>query len=250
MSKNIKYTVVVPAYSEAMVIEKSLQDLARALNKDKKRFDQTEVVVVVAESKDDTVKLAKQNSHLFKFFTLVEPGKKAGKGRDVRAGMLASRGDYVLFTDADMATPPKHIPKAFDYLESGTDVVIGVRPLARVHKTYFRRLRSVVSNIMIRTLAVPGISDTQCGFKGFTADAVKRLFEPLETMAWGFDIEILVRARIAKYKIKKIRITDWYDPKIGKMGLVGESEIHANLNTLKELLQISYKKWSGKYKSR
>jgi hypothetical protein len=67
-------------------------------------------------------------------------------------------------------------------------------------------------------------------------------------MAWGFDIEILVRARTAKYKIKKMRITDWYDPKIGKMGLVGESEIHANLNTLKELLQISYKKWFGKYR--
>jgi dolichyl-phosphate beta-glucosyltransferase len=248
MPKNIKYSVVVPAYSEATIIEKSLIDLAEVLKTDKKRFDKTEIVVVVADSPDGTAELAAQQAALFTSFTLVEPGKKVGKGRDVRAGILASKGDYVLFTDADMATPPKHISKAFDYLEDGVDMVIGVRPLARVHNTFFRRLRSVVSNIMIRVLAVPGISDTQCGFKAFRADIAKKLFTPLETMAWGFDIELLVRARVAHYKIKKIRITDWFDPKIGKMGLAGESEVHANLNTLKELLAISYKKFIGRYK--
>jgi dolichyl-phosphate beta-glucosyltransferase len=248
MPKNIKYSVIVPAYSEAMVIENSLKDLAKVLKTDKKRFDKTEVIVVVADSPDGTAQLAEQQASLFTSFTLVEPGKKVGKGRDVRAGILASKGDYVLFTDADMATPPKHIAKAFDDLEDGADVVIGIRPLARVHNTFFRRVRSVVSNIMIRSLAVPGISDTQCGFKAFRANVVKELFTPLETMAWGFDIEILARARAAHYKIKKIRITDWFDPKIGKMGLAGESEVHANLNTLKELLAISYKRLLGKYK--
>jgi dolichyl-phosphate beta-glucosyltransferase len=248
MPKNIKYSVVVPAYSEAAVIENSLKDLAEVLKADKKRFDETEVVVVTADSPDGTAGLAKQQASLFTSFTLIEPGKKVGKGRDVRAGVLASKGDYILFTDADMATPPKYIAKAFEYLEEGIDMVIGVRPLARVHNTYFRRLRSVVSNIMIRVLAVPGVSDTQCGFKAFKADVAKKLFRPLETMAWGFDIEILVRARVSQYKIKKIRITDWFDPKIGKMGLAGESDVHANLNTLKELLLITYKRLKRQYK--
>jgi dolichyl-phosphate beta-glucosyltransferase len=250
MTKTIKYSVVVPAYSEAMVIQDSLKLLSKALKADKKRFLQTEIIVVVADSPDGTAELAKKQANLFSYFSLVEPGKKVGKGRDVRAGILAAKGEYVVFLDADMATSPEYISKAFSILESSADIVIGIRPLARVHNTFFRRLRSVVSNIMIQVLAVPGISDTQCGFKAFKINIAKKLFIPLETMAWGFDIEILARARAAHYKIKKIRITDWFDPKIGKMGLVGESEIHANLNTLKELLIISWKKLTGQYKVR
>jgi dolichyl-phosphate beta-glucosyltransferase len=250
MQKSIRYSVVVPAYSEATVIEISLKKLATALKLDKIRFNETEVLVVTADSSDGTAALAKGQANLFNSFRLIEPGKKVGKGRDVRVGILASSGDYVLFTDADMATPPHYIAKAFDILENGTDVdiVIGVRPLARVHNTFFRKLRSVVSNIMIEVLAVPGISDTQCGFKAFRADVAKKLFEPLETKAWGFDIEILARARSVHYEIKKIIISDWFDPKIGKMGLAGESEIHANLNTLKELLFIAFKRLKGHYR--
>lgn len=248
MSKDIRYTIVVPAYSEATIIENSLIKLAESLRNDGQRYELTEVIVVVADSVDGTAKLANNQSNLFNSFKLIEPGKKVGKGRDVRAGILASRGEFVLFTDADMATPPHHIPDAFSALEKGAEIVIGIRPLARVHNTFFRKIRSLVSNIMIRVLAVPTISDTQCGFKAFRADVAKKLFEPLETMAWGFDIEILARARSAHYKIQKITINDWFDPKISKMGLAGESEIHANLNTLKELLAISYKKLAGQYK--
>jgi dolichyl-phosphate beta-glucosyltransferase len=105
-----------------------------------------------------------------------------------------------------------------------------------------------VSNGLIRVLAVPGIPDTQCGFKGFSRASAHKLFEPLETMHWGFDIEILVRARCEGYKIATMQISDWFDPKIGIMGLAGESDVQANLNTLKELLAISKKRFTGYYK--
>lgn len=248
MTKNIKYSVIVPAYSEAMVIESSLKALAKELKADTKRFLKTEVIVVTAESQDNTVELAKKQAKLFSYFNMVEPGKKVGKGRDVREGILAAKGEYMLFLDADMATPPHYIPNAFSILENNADIVIGIRPLTKIHNTFIRRLRSVVSNIMIQVLAVPGISDTQCGFKGFKADVAMQLFKPLETLAWGFDIEILARARVAKYKIAKIKIIDWFDPKIGKMNLVGESDIHADFKTLFELIAIFFKRLTGYYK--
>lgn len=244
-----KYSIVIPAYNEAAIIEKSLVALADYIHKDGNLCNHTEVIVVTADSTDGTEKLVSANSNLFDSFKLVRPGKKVGKGRDVRAGILEATGDYVIFTDADLATPLHHLAKAFSLLEKGSDIVIGVRPLSKVHNNWTRRLRSVLSNTLIKIVAVPGISDTQCGFKGFKGKVARALFEPLETMAWGFDIEILARARARGYIISKLRINDWFDPKIGKMGLAGESDLHANWNTLKELIQIGFKRLGGRYKS-
>lgn len=247
--KNIpKYSVILPAYKEEVVLERSLHNLAKYLKADKKRYELTELIVVASDGGDATAQIAKHHSHLFAHFKLIEPGKKVGKGRDVRAGMLGASGDYRLFTDADLATPPRHIAHCFHNLEKGADVVIGVRPLKRIHNTFSRRARSVISNLLIRLLAVPGINDTQCGFKGFTKDAAISLFEPLETLKWGFDIEILVRARAKRLSIAKMTITDWYDPKIGALGLGGESDWQANINTLKELFAIFVKRLKGYYK--
>lgn len=245
---NIIYSVVLPAYCEALIIEESLNKLSKALKDDKKRSKNTELIVVIANSSDKTLVLVKKNVHLFNKVTIIQPGPKVGKGRDVREGILAAKGRYSLFLDADMATPPNHIKYMFDMLEDGCDVAIGTRPLSKIHNTFMRRVRSVISNMLIRCLAVPGISDTQCGFKGFNNKAAQNLFKPLKTMAWGFDIEILARARAKKFKISELFIDDWYDPKIGKMGLVGESDIHANINTLKELLLISKNRLLRRYK--
>lgn len=244
-----KYTVVVPAFREEAVIESSLTKLTQQLKRDS-LWGQTEIIVVSADpDSDKTAEIAENHAKNFAFFSVLTPESKVGKGRDVRLGMLAAQGEYVLFTDADLATPATHIAEAFRRLESGkTSIVIGVRPLKRIHNTLSRRLRSVVSNGLIRLLAVPGISDTQCGFKAFTAKSAQELFEPLQTMRWGFDIEILARARSRGYKIATMEISDWYDPKIGVMGLAGESDVHANFNTLKELFAISLKRLTGQYR--
>ncbi len=243
-----KYTVIVPALREEQVIETSLAMLRTQLEVDE-LLDETEVIVVSADpTSDRTAEIAATFADTFTYFQLITPAHKGGKGRDVREGILAAQGDYVLFTDADMATPPKHIVEMFKKLEAGTKVVIGIRPLGRIHNTMSRRLRSVISNGLIRFLAVPGIADTQCGFKGFYDEAAKELFKPLETMQWGFDIEILVRARSAGYKIATMQIDDWHDPKIGHLGLAGESDVHANFNTLKELLVIAKKRMTGHYR--
>jgi dolichyl-phosphate beta-glucosyltransferase len=249
MTKKIKYSVVVPAFNEAVVIEDSLDKLAKSLKSDKKRFALTELIVVAAYSADNTAKLASSKKNLFAHFKLIEPGNKVGKGRDVREGMLAAKGDYILFLDADMATPPHHIKDAFDVLEdSGSDLIIANRPLSKIHNTFGRRAKSVLSVWLIRILATPGINDTQCGFKAFRCDVAHKLFGPLETMGWGFDIELLVRARVLKYKIALLEINDWFDPKEDNMGLVGENVFQTYIRTLKELFIISYKRVTGYYK--
>ena len=249
MHKKIKYSIVIPAYSEAILIEESLNKVATYLKKDPSRYESTELIVVAADSNDNTSELAAAQSKLFSHFSLVKPGKKVGKGRDVRAGVLAAKGDYILFMDADLATPVRHIYSAFDLLEeSGADLLIADRPLNKIHNTRSRRIKSVLSNLLIRFLATPGIKDTQCGFKAFKRDAAIKVFEPLETLAWGFDIEILVRARANNYKIVTLRINDWFDPKEDKMGLVGESNLHALISTLNELFLISFRRISGHYR--
>jgi dolichyl-phosphate beta-glucosyltransferase len=249
MTNKIKYSVVVPAFNEAVVIEDSLDKLAKSLKSDNKRFALTELIVVAADSNDNTPELVMSKKNLFAYFNLIKPGKKVGKGRDVKEGILAAKGDYILFLDADMATPPHHIKDAFDKLEdSGADLLIADRPLSKIHNTFTRRAKSVLSVWLIRILATPGINDTQCGFKAFRHDAARKLFEPLETLGWGFDIELLVRARALQYKIVLLKIDDWFDPKEDNMGLVGENVFQTYIRTLKELFIISYKRTTGYYK--
>jgi dolichyl-phosphate beta-glucosyltransferase len=163
--------------------------------------------------------------------------------------MLAAQGDYILFMDADLATPPGHIKAAFDKLEeTNADLLVADRPLSKIHNNLSRRIKSVLSNLLIRLLATPGIQDTQCGFKAFRGEAARNLFQPLETLGWGFDVEILVRARALGYKIVFLRINDWYDPKENSLGLAGESSIHAYARTMLELFKISLKRLWGYYK--
>jgi dolichyl-phosphate beta-glucosyltransferase len=233
----VKYSIVIPAYKEAKIIKSSLLKLEEFLYSSK-TFDETEVIVVAAES-DETAEIVKSMSSKFKSLVLVEPGNKVGKGRDVRLGVLKAKGEFVLFTDADLATPAHHIVDAWRSLEDGADIVIGTRNLAKIHRGY-RVPLSVVANWLTRLLVLPGLTDTQCGFKAFSSDATKACFDDLETMGWGFDFEILVRARQNKLRITQLPIPDWDDPKLAE-GLAGESGITATIDTLKELYRVRRK---------
>lgn len=240
----IKLTIVVPAYQEADLIAKSLQDLAAAI---KKYLDPTttEVIVVTADSPDGTSELAEQNAKLFDHFSLIRAGKRVGKGRDVRLGILAGQGAYRMFMDADMATPLHHLQHVKQFMEADGQLTIGIRPLAVIH-TGLRKYISEFGNILVRTLLTPGISDSQCGFKVFRADVAEVLFSRMTILSWGFDMELLTIARIHKYKIDTMEIKDWHDPK--ETGLTGDSSLKVALNTGVELLTIVGNRLRGRYK--
>ncbi|MCE7936277.1 glycosyltransferase [Candidatus Saccharibacteria bacterium CPR2] len=242
--KNLKYSIVVPAYHEELIIENSLRKLYSFL-KEEGLFHQTEVVVVTADSPDNTSEIVAQEIKQFKYFKHVKPGIKVGKGRDVKTGILAASGEYVLFMDADLATPLRYVKPAFAKLGKH-DLIIGQRDLKIIHSD-FRKYISIFSNLLIRITLLPGFRDTQCGFKAFRRDVANTILEKSKIVGWGFDFEILKIAKINSLSINTLKINGWHDPKI-EAGLTGVSPIHASLSTLLELLIVKLNSIRGVYK--
>ena len=243
-AREIKYSIVVPAYKEADLIDSSLHKIKKHLEKHNVHH-LSEIVVVAADGGDDTAKKARKHADHFASLQVIEPGPKVGKGRDVGLGVKAAQGDYILFTDADLATPAHHIIKMFNALERGADMAIGVRNLRQIHKKTSRRWSSRMSNLLIKSLVVRGIHDTQCGFKGFTKKTAHELFSRQKTHGWGFDIELLALAQRLGHSIDHLHIHDWSDPK--DEGLTGESPFKAMVNTLRELFSIRLNLWTRQY---
>lgn len=239
-----KLSIIVPAYQEAARIEPTLDRLADFINK----YDlkELEVLVVVADSPDGTLELAKRKAGLFKNFRVVSSGPKVGKGRDVRTGMMEAAGEYKLFMDADLATPLHHIKTVLDKIDDGAEVIIAVRNLSLIH-TGLRKYVSSLGNLLVQLLLLPGVNDSQCGFKAFSAEAADNLFKRQTILGWGFDMEILAIAKMLNYKIDQIQVPDWSDKPNGTF----ESEVKtAALETLGELFTIVWRKWRGVYKQK
>lgn len=239
-------SIIIPAYMEAASITGSLQTLATYLND--RDFGKVEVIVVVAHSSDGTAELAAGQAKLFEHLRVHDVGPRAGKGRDVRAGILEATGKYRIFMDADLATPLRHLDELYAALKGGAKVAIAVRDLFVIHKGILRKIMSKGGNLFAQILILPGIKDTQCGFKGFEAEAAKDIFSRMTMLGWSFDMEILKIARLRHYKIAVIAADDWKDPKTEKMGLVGDSPLHAAIQTLLDVVIIRLNVWKGLYK--
>jgi dolichyl-phosphate beta-glucosyltransferase len=243
----IDLSIVIPAYQEAALITPTLKTLARWLNDHD--YGKIEVVVVVADSPDGTADLVRAQADLFEHFQLIEPGPRVGKGRDVRAGMLHANGRYRLFMDADLATPLKHLDDVAKLMESHADVGIAVRDLARIHPGLKRRMVSEFGNLLAQIVLLPGIRDTQCGFKVFRADVAETVFRRLTILGWGFDLEVLAIARKLGFKIQTFGAPDWTDPKAHVEGLSNDSVIDAALQTFGDLIRVRLNLWTGVYRS-
>lgn len=235
-ARPIALSIIIPAYQEAPIIAQSLASIADWLkNHD---YGRVEVVVVVAESPDGTVELVRSEANRFTDFQLIEPGSRVGKGRDVRAGMLAARGQYRLFMDADIATPLHHLDTIHAYILTHGDGIIGVRNLGQIHHQFKRRVLSEAGNILAQVVLLPGLRDTQCGFKLFRADVTEAIFHRQTILGWGFDLELLAIARTLSYHIATMPIPDWIDPKETGTGLVNDSTRGAATQTLMDLFRI------------
>jgi len=206
VTSRVDLSIVIPAYREAHRLGSSLDTLARFLEPG--RLGTVEVVVVVA-SRDDTATAARSRAASIEHLRVIEI-PNMGKGGAVRLGLLDAVGRHRLFMDADLATPLRHVEAARASLEQGADVVIGVRDLRSAHRGP-RRFVSTSGNAMARLLAVPGVRDTQCGFKAFTAEAAGAILSRQRVTGWAFDIELLAIARRLDYRIDAIPVPDWTD---------------------------------------
>lgn len=240
-------SVIIPTYNEAGRIGGTLDSLAEYLKKEKIN---AEVIVADASSPDGTAKVAMEYKNKFKSLKVYDAGPKPPgkfiKGLQVKKGMLQATGDIVLFMDADLATPLKYIKDAMRQISSGHELAICVRNLQKSHKG-LRKVISGFGNFLVQFLLLPGIADTQCGFKAFTKESVNVIF-PLQTInGWGFDMEVLAIARKKGYSIGIIPVPDWHDVKEGSK-ISGSSPIKASIQTFGDLLKIRWQSLRGKYK--
>jgi dolichyl-phosphate beta-glucosyltransferase len=138
---------------------------------------------------------------------------RRGKGAAVRAGVLYSSAKYIAYCDADLSTPPGSIIHAYEMLAGGWDAVIGSRRVDgaeyAIAQPFLRRAGSKVFSLAASRM-VGGITDTQCGFKAFRADAAKSVFEDLITHGFAFDVEVIARLQQADYAIAELPIS-WSD---------------------------------------
>lgn len=234
-------SVVIPAYNEERRIGKTLAQMRKYLDAQSYTY---EVIVSDDGSVDTTIPVVKIIQEGWPQLKLITATENQGKGAAVKRAMLSARGKYLLFTDADNATPIEEIEKLWPYVDT-FPIVFGSRHCRgahiHIHQAQYRKLLSRASNLLIRVVAVPGIWDTQCGFKLFERNAGKNIFANVRLKRFGFDIEAFVIARQLGYPFREVGI-EWYNDPDSRVRTGREA-----IRTLKDLFRIKINMLRGKY---
>jgi dolichyl-phosphate beta-glucosyltransferase len=198
---------VVPAYNEEARLGPFLERLQEYYEAQSYDWD---VTVVSDGSRDGTERIVREFVTTHPNFRLTAYQPNHGKGYAVRKGMLEAEGDFVLFCDADGATPQEETEKLLPHMLDGADVAIGSRPLQdsnlEIRQPLYRELLGRAFNKAVQLLAIKGIDDTQCGFKIFTRKATQDIFARCKLDGFSFDFEALMIARDLGYRIDEVPI--------------------------------------------
>jgi dolichyl-phosphate beta-glucosyltransferase len=238
-----RLSVVVPLYNEAKRMGKALPLLARYF---RGQDYSVEFVLVDDGSTDNTVHLAWELLGHADDVRVIEERPNRGKGHAVKVGMLAARGEVVLFTDADLSTPPDEIKKFWRWFDEDYDVVTGSRKMKGAvlerHQPLWRESMGKVFTWLTNRIATRDISDITCGFKCFTHDAAQELFSRSIIEDWSFDAEVLYIAQQHGLRIKEVPVR-WHDERGTKVRVVRDA-IRAFLG----LIKIRLNGMRGKYR--
>jgi len=201
-------SIVIPAYNEEARLPESLRAITAFVAQ---KAYPVEVLIVDNNSTDRTAAIIAEFAAEFPYIRGLSE-RTQGKGAAVRAGMLAARGAYRFICDADLSMPIEEVDKFLPPQLEDFDIAIASREIAgavRYGEPWYRHLMGRVFNLIVRLFAIPGLQDTQCGFKMFRAEVAEDLF-PLQTMnGWSFDVEILYAARERGWRIVEVPI-HWY----------------------------------------
>ncbi|MBU1178857.1 glycosyltransferase family 2 protein [Patescibacteria group bacterium] len=239
-------SVIIPAYNEEKRIADTIMDIRQYL---KRQNYASEIIVVNDGSKDRTSEVVGNLKDIIPNLKFIDNEKNRGKGAVVKQGTLEAVGEYRLFVDADNAISIKELDVFWPFIkEQGYDVVVGSIEIAGAKKKeeyqgfskIYRNVFGKLSKYLVRALAIWEIHDTQRAFKLFTKEAAEKIFPRQTITRWGFDIEVLVIAKVLGYKIKELPVT-WLNPP-------GRVNFMSYISTLKELLQIKWNLIRGKYK--
>jgi dolichyl-phosphate beta-glucosyltransferase len=231
--------VVIPAYNEVSRLPPTLAHLREWLSR---RDGEAEIVVVDDGSTDHTAEAAREAGG--EGLVVLRHEDNRGKGYAVRRGMLASRGRRRLMTDADLSTPIEDLSPLEAELDGGADVAIGSRAVAGarivVHQPAYREMMGRVFNRLVQTLLLPGLKDTQCGFKLFTDRAAEWAFGACRLDGFSFDVEALYVARHRGLRIVEVPVT-WRNDAASRVSLGGGGAAFV------DLFRIRLLAWRGAY---
>jgi dolichyl-phosphate beta-glucosyltransferase len=224
----VRLSVVIPAFNEEGRLPSTLDHAATYLSR---QSFAAEVLVVDDGSRDataDVVRRLAERTSVPLFLQSQPDGANHGKGAAVRLGMTRARGEFLLFMDADNSTTLDQVERFWPWFERGYDVVIGSRnvpgSLVPVRQARYKELAGRAGNWIIRAMAVPGIRDTQAGFKMFTRRAAETVFSRQSIDRWGADDEILAIARIHGLRVREVPIT-WINAPGSKVGFRSYFEV-------------------------
>ena len=204
-------SIILPAHNEEQRLPETFVQVEKFMTSQPFSI---EVIIVENASVDRTLEIAQEFARHHKQVLVIHEDLP-GKGLAVKQGMLAASGDYRFFCDVDFSMPIDEIPRFLPPQLTGVEIAIASREAKgaiRYDEPFYRHFIGRCFNLMVSILALPGINDTQCGFKCFSAAATKKLF-PLQTIqGWAFDVEILAIARQMGYKIVEIPVPWYYRP--------------------------------------
>lgn len=214
---DVYLSVIIPAYNEAEKLPKTLRRFQEYFAAQAYSY---EILVVNDGSRDNTTEVMKTMAGEIKNLRLIDRRRNMGKGYSVREGMLAAYGRIRLFADADNATDISHFDKMRPFFDGGYDVVICSRDKKdaagakqAVAQAWWKRALGNLGNLYIQLMAVPGIWDTQCGFKAFRDYAAEKIFAVAKINRWAFDVEALALAKFFNYKIGVVPANWINDPR-------------------------------------
>jgi dolichyl-phosphate beta-glucosyltransferase len=234
-------SVIIPAFNEERSIGRTLRELTAYLD----RLDLSwELIVVDDGSSDGTAAIVEQAAAVDRRIRLIRGGR-GGKGKAIQRGMLEAGGAWRFMADADLAMPPNNLDRFLDAVATpaAPHIVIGSREAPgsrRVGEHWLRHLIGRVFNAHVRLFALPGIADTQCGFKLFSAEAAGALFPRLTISGFAFDVELLVIARRAGFDIREVGIL-WRGRADSRVA------VSRGAAAFGDVFRIGWNAWTGRY---
>jgi glycosyltransferase involved in cell wall biosynthesis len=236
---NPHLSIIIPAHNEETRLPATLAQVVKFLEAQPYT---AEVLVIENASRDKTLAIAQEFASRYGFIQAIHEALP-GKGRAVQTGMLAAQGEHRFFADADLSMPIAEVNR---FLPPQVDIPIAIASreapgAIRYDEPPYRHITGRVFNSLIRGLVLPGLQDTQCGFKMFRAEVAEDLFKRQTLMGWSFDVELLYIASLRGLPILEIPIPWYFNPE-SKVNVLRDS-----WRMFRDLLVIRRNGQLGKY---
>ena len=242
MAEYPRYSIVIPAYNEALRIPATLREVIACV---REHAWQAEIIVVNDGSTDATASVVRAIAETAPELRLIENPGNRGKGYSVRSGMLQALGEVVMFTDADLSSPMEEAERLFAAIADGADIAIGSRWLEKGRQTHrqplYRQFFGRCFNAVTRFVMGLHFADTQCGFKAFTRAAAQTVFQLQTIERWGFDPEILFIALKRGLRVVEVPVSWGHDERTRM------SYLKDGMKMLEEIAIIRWNALRGRY---